>query len=33
MVEADIHLKLLTLSVLDIYKVCGYINMLSMCIR
>jgi hypothetical protein len=29
MVEADSHLKLLTTSILDIYKVFEYIDMLS----
>jgi hypothetical protein len=29
MVEADSHLKLLTPSILDIYKVFGHIDMLS----
>jgi hypothetical protein len=33
MVEADIHLKLLPTSILDIYKVLGHINMLSMGIQ
>ncbi len=30
MVEADIHLKLLPTSILDIYKVFEHIDMLSM---
>jgi hypothetical protein len=33
MVEADSHLKLLPLSILDKYKVCEYIDMLSMGIQ
>jgi len=33
MVEADIHLKLLPLSILDIYKVLEHIDMLSVGIQ
>jgi hypothetical protein len=33
MVEADSHLKLLPTSILDIYRMFGHINMLSMGIQ
>jgi hypothetical protein len=33
MVEADGHLKLLTTSILDMYKVFEHIDMLSTCIQ
>jgi hypothetical protein len=33
MVEADSHLKLFSVSILDIYKVFEHFDMLSMCIQ
>jgi hypothetical protein len=33
MVEADSHLKLLSASILNIYKVFEHIDMLSICIQ